>query len=452
MDFAMTDKPQNREAPSLTGSSQEEQGPQPGNNRQHRNKRFTLSFVRKFILFLALGVGLFFAAESGYFWWQNWERFISTDNAYVKSTLTPVSTEISGVVKKLLVKDNQAVREGDLLVVLDKRRHEVALQKAKAAVAVARAKYEASKVSVTHSMGRASGLQQEAHARLETLRRTLRSARSLLVQRKNEARAHIATMKQAREDLNRKLRLHGQKIISDENLTLARASHEVAKANYDASQSALSVEENKVSVIVNQIEEAQAAVALAENEDRSRRMKSHDADSLKAELEEALAAYKEKELLLSYTEVRAPVPGYVEKSVDPGTYVQPGRPLLLIVQLDKAYIRASFKEIKLEGIHVGQPVEIVLDAYPDRTFKGRVASLYSGTGETFSLLPPENATGNWVKVTRRIPVKILLDERPPPNFPLLVGMSAYVTVDTKIRRGPRLLAYPVNKKPHNQKP
>ncbi|MDE0330572.1 MAG: HlyD family secretion protein [Nitrospinae bacterium] len=448
----MTDKPPDGENPSVSGPSPREKGPPPGENRRPRKKRFTLSFVRKFLLFLALGVGLFFAVESGYFWWQNWERFVSTDNAYVQSTLTPVSTEIAGVVNKLLVKDNQAVRKGDLLLVLDKRRHEVALQKAKAAVAVARAKYEASKESVTHSMGRASGLQQEARARHETLKRTLHSARALLVQRKNEARALAATMRQAHEDLNRKLRLHGQKIISDENLALARASDDVAKANYDASQAALNVEENKVSAIVNQIEEAQAAVALAENEDRSLRVKSHDADSLKAELEEAQAAYQEKELLLSYTEVRAPVSGYVEKSVDPGTYVQPGRPLLLIVQLDKAYIRANFKEIKLEGIHVGQPAEIVLDAYPNRTFRGHVASLYSGTGETFSLLPPENATGNWVKVTRRIPVKILLDEKPPQNFPFLVGMSAYVTVDTKIRRGPRLLAYPANNKPQIQKP
>ena len=448
----MTDKPPDGDNPALTGPDEGEKNPPAKKNRRPRKRRFTFSFVRKFLLYLVLGVALFAAAEGGYFWWQHWERYVSTDNAYVKSTLTPVSTEIAGVVRKLMVKDNQAVRKGDLLLVLDKRLFEVALQKSNAAVAVARARYEGSKVSVTHSMGRASGLQQEASARMETLRRTLRSARALLVQRKNEVRAHAATVNQAREDLNRKRRLHEQKIISDESLALARASHDVGKANYDASRAALNVEENKVSAIVNQIEEAQAAVALAKNEDRSRRMKSHDADSLKAELEEALATYREKELLLSYAEIHAPVSGYVEKSVDPGTYVQPGRPLLLIVQLDKAYIRANFKEIKLEGIHVGQPVDIVLDAYPNKSFKGHVESLYSGTGETFSLLPPENATGNWVKVTRRIPVKILLDETPAANFPLLVGMSAYVTVDTKIRRGPRLLAYPMNKKPKNHKP
>ena len=448
----MTDKPPDGDNPALTGPDEGEINPPAKKNRRPRKRRFTFSFVRKFLLYLVLVVGLFAAAEGGYFWWQHWERYVSTDNAYVKSTLTPVSTEIAGVVRKLMVKDNQAVRKGDLLLVLDKRRFEVALQKAKAAVAVARARYEGSKVSVTHSMGRASGLQQEASARMETLRRTLRSARALLVQRKNEVLAHAATVNQAREDLKRKRRLHEQKIISDESLALARASHDVGKANYDASRAAFNVEENKVSAIVNQIEEAQAAVALAKNEDRSRRMKSHDADSLKAELEEALATYREKELLLSYAEIHAPVSGYVEKSVDPGSYVQPGRPLLLIVQLDKAYIRANFKEIKLEGIHVGQPVDIVLDAYPNKSFKGHVESLYSGTGETFSLLPPENATGNWVKVTRRIPVKIFLDETPSANFPLLVGMSAYVTVDTKIRRGPRLLAYPMNKKPKNQKP
>lgn len=300
-------------------------GPAAGEKRARRGRRgrrggFISSFaglIRKFLLFLALGLALLAAVEGAHFWWRSLGRYVSTDNAYVRSPLTPVSAEIPGVVKRMLVRDSQAVREGDLLVVLDKRRLQAALEKAKAAVAVARA----------------------------------------------------------------------------------------------------------------------------------RRAKSRGAASRKAELEAALADYREKELLLSYAEIRAPAAGYVEKSVEPGTYARPGRPLLVIVQLHKSYIRANFKEAKLEGIHAGQPAKVVLDAYPGRSFRGRVESLYSGAGETLAPLPPENATGDRVKATRRIPVKIRLGEAPPANFPLLAGMSAYVTVDTRIRRGPRLPARPGSEKP-----
>ena len=244
-----------------------------------------------------------------------------------------------------------------------------ALQKGKAAVAVARAKYEASKVSVTHSMGRATGLQQEARARLETLRRTLRSARALLIQRKNETRAHAATKKQAREDLNRKLRLHGQKIISDENLALVRASHDVARANYDASQAALNVEENKVSAIVNQMEEAQASVALAENEDRSRRMKSHDADSLKTELEELWPTTREKNFSSHIPRLRAPVSGYVEKSVRPGYFRYSRAPVVAHCSTRERHTRANFKESTRRHPR-GPARRIVLDAYAEPYVQG----------------------------------------------------------------------------------
>lgn len=313
----MRDRPPAEKTPALAGPAAGKKRAKRGRGRRGGFISAFAGLIRKFLLFLALGLALLAAVEGAHFWWRGLGRYVSTDNAYVHAALTPVSAEIPGVVKRLLVRDNQPVREGDLLAVLGKRRLQAALEKAKAAVAVARA----------------------------------------------------------------------------------------------------------------------------------RRAKSRDAASLKAELEVALADYREKELLLSYAEIRAPVAGYVEKSVDPGTYARPGRPLLVIVQLHKSYIRADFKEAELEGIHVGQPAKVVLDAYPSRSFRGRVESLYSGTAETFSLPPPENAAGNWGKGARRIPVKIRLGKAPPANFPLLVGMSAYVTVDTRIRRGPRLLAHPGSEKP-----
>lgn len=400
------------------------------------------SRIRKFATFLILTLLVMVGGQALFVWWDHRQNFEITDNAYIQATTVPVSAQVPGVINQLFVQDNQAVHKGDRLVLLDRRRFEVAVEKAKAAVAVAKARYESSKVSVVYSQGRGRALLDEAQARLNTLRKTLRSARALLMQKRNETKAMAATLARTNDDLKRKQRLHHERVISDESLTLARAYQEVAKANFDASKAALQVEEEKVAALEQQLKEVEASVDLARNEGSSEEIKSLDSESLKAEWAQAQANLKEAQLLLSYTDVRAPVSGYVNKTLDPGTYVEAGRPLLVIVQLHKAYIRANFKEVQLEDIHVGQPATITVDAFPGKTFKGRVDSVYSGTGDAFSLLPPENATGNWVKITRRVPVKILLDEIPLRKYPLLVGMSAEVSVDVRDRSGPRLLAYP----------
>ncbi|MBT4429491.1 MAG: HlyD family secretion protein, partial [Nitrospinaceae bacterium] len=351
------------------------------------------------------------------------------------------------VISEMLVSDNQAVHAGDLLVRLDGRRFEVAVEKARAAVGVARARFESSKGSVVHSQGRGSGLLDEARARLATLRKTLLSARALLLQKGKETQAFAATQSRTRDELKRKKSLHRQRVISDEDLTQVEAYFKVAVANHGAAKAALDVEVEKVAALGQQIKQHQASVGLAVNEGRSERMEELTSDSLKAELDEAAADLKDARLLLSYAEIRAPVSGYISRTLDPGTYVDKGRPLLSIVQLHKAYIRANFKEVQLENIQVGQSVIVKIDAYPNHPFRGRIHSVYSGTGDAFSLLPPENATGNWVKITRRVPVKILLEQAPPPNVSLLVGMSAHVKVDIRDRSGSRMLAYP----PRSQK-
>lgn len=403
--------------------------------------------VRKILGLLVLIALAFGAVKVAAIWRENYWNFETTDNAYVKATVVPVSPQVAAVISEMLVSDNQAVHAGDLLVRLDGRRFEVAVEKARAAVGVARARYEASKVSVVHSQGRVSGLLDEARARLATLRKTLLSARALLLQKRKETQAFAATRARTRDDLERKLSLHRQRVISDEDLTQVEAYFKVAAANHEAVQAGLNVEMEKVAALEQQIKQHQASVGLAVNEGRSERMQELSSESLKAELDEAVANLKDARLLLSYAEIRAPVSGYVSRTLDSGTYVDKGRPLLSIVQLHKAYIRANFKEVQLENIQVGQPVIITIDAYPNHPFRGRIHSVYSGTGDAFSLLPPENATGNWVKITRRIPVKILLDEAPPPRVSLLVGMSAQVKVDIRDRSGSRMLAYP----PQSQK-
>ncbi|MEE9256261.1 MAG: HlyD family secretion protein, partial [bacterium] len=420
-------------------------------SRELRRAPVRSRFLRFFRLLLVAFLALFVGA-AGYVWWLDSLNYETTDNAYVKTTLTFISARVSGVVEETMVGDNHAVEAGDLLLRLDRSTYQVAVEKTEAMVSVARSNYESSKISVTYSRDRKNALLDEAKARLATLRQTLRSARSLLAQRRSEASASQANRAKFRDELARMRKLHREKIISDGDLDRALASFKVAEAGYNASRSAWKVEEEKVAGVKQQMKEAQASVALARNEGLDEDIRSEDSKSLLAKLREAEADLKEKRLLLSYTEIRAPVAGYVSKMIaEIGSFVGQGRPLLAIVSLHAAYIEANFKENQLETIRVGQPVTIVADAYPNHPFRGRVGSINPGTGDAFSLLPAENATGNWVKVVRRVPVRIILDEVPSSQFPLLIGMSAEVKVDIRDRSGSHLLAYPGRAQRNNNK-
>jgi membrane fusion protein (multidrug efflux system) len=154
-------------------------------------------------------------------------------------------------------------------------------------------------------------------------------------------------------------------------------------------------------------------------------------------IQQAEAAVREAELNLSYCTIVSPIEGVVSrKAIEVGQRVQPGQPLMAVVPLHDVYIEANYKETQLTDVRVGQPVEITADIYPGYIYRGTVESLSAGTGAAFSLLPPENATGNWVKVVQRLPVKILLQEPPPTEKPLRVGLSVEVSIDTSNRQGP----------------
>jgi membrane fusion protein (multidrug efflux system) len=159
----------------------------------------------------------------------------------------------------------------------------------------------------------------------------------------------------------------------------------------------------------------------------------------RAVVRQAEAAVHEAQLNLSYCTLVSPIDGMVSrKALEVGQRVQPGQPLMAVVPLDRVYIEANYKETQLNDVRVGQPAEIKADIYPGVVYRGKVDSLSAGTGAAFSLLPPENATGNWVKVVQRLPVKIILDEPPPADRPLRIGLSVEVTIDTRDRSGPLL--------------
>jgi membrane fusion protein (multidrug efflux system) len=203
----------------------------------------------------------------------------------------------------------------------------------------------------------------------------------------------------------------------------ARQAAEAARANLAQVRAAQTATQAGLRQAEKQVVQAQGRVSEAQSAPQQIAVRHADVSSLRAQIEQARAAVEQAELALSYTRIYAPESGYItRKAVEPGNYVQPGQPLLALV-VDRLWVVANFKETQLTHMRAGQPVTLRVDAYPQLRLRGHVESLQSGTGARFSLLPAENATGNYVKVVQRVPVKIVLDEAPPAGYRIGPGMS-----------------------------
>ena len=307
--------------------------------------------------------------------WYNGQVHISTDDAFIEGHIHTISPRITGHVVSVLVDDNQRVEKGDLLVELDPAPYQVKVQKAAAELAMAQN---------TTSGDYAQVAQAEASVHLAQAR-----------------------LDQANIDLQRGKALFGREVIPKEQLDRLETARKVAASQLTESQEALRKAKALLGKANTNGQEARIALRLAE-------------------LDEA-------RLNLSYTQICAPTSGHVtRKSVEQGNNVQPGQPLLSLVQLSDTWIIANYKESQLTHMHPGQEVDFTVDAYPGQDFKGVVDSIMAGTGAVFSLLPPENATGNYVKVVQRVPVKIHIDPTSDPKHVLRVGMSVVPTVHTGI--------------------
>jgi membrane fusion protein (multidrug efflux system) len=377
---------------------------------------------------------------AGIVWWWYASGYESTEDAYVDTTSSFVSPQVTGQVEEVLVKGNRFVAAGDLLVRLDASDYRIAVTHAEAEVARARARLDSAQVEVDYTRDRSDAGVQGAEARLAALRQGREAAAAELTRREAEVEAATADLDLARQDLERIRTLFDKGAISRRELDRAVSDASVQEAQLEVAHAAVKAQEQQLTAADQQLEEARAQVDAARAEHLSTQMKALDAETLDAELKQAEAALEKARLDLEHTEIRAPIDGFVSrKSVEVGNFVQPGQPLMAIVALERAWVEANFKEDQIEHIRVGQPATIVADTYPDRVFHGHVDSVSSGTGDAFSLLPPVNATGNWIKVTRRVPVKIVLDEPPPEEYPLRIGMTTTVTVDVRDRSGARLV-------------
>jgi len=358
----------------------------------------------------------------GFFLWRHFTSYESTDDAQVDVHLYPVSARISGYVIKVNVNDNQYVEKGTVLVEIDPRDYQVAVDKARADVANAEATAQSLNITVpitsvnTSSQLRFSGSDVEsAQAGIIASEKQLTAAHAQVEQAEaNDVRIQ--------DDLKRyKLLVDKQEVseqIYDQALAAAKASTAnvaAARANEVAAQQAVQQARSRHS-------QAEATYRAAQTGPQQVASTRARARSAVADVQQKRAALEQAELNLQYAQIVAPVSGEVNKSVVVGLNVQPGQQMLTVVPLDEVWITANFKETQLKHMRPGQRVEVEVDS-SGRTYKGHVDSIAGATGPLFSVLPPENATGNYVKIVQRIPVKIVLEPGENRDRQLRPGMS-----------------------------
>jgi membrane fusion protein (multidrug efflux system) len=425
-------------------------------------------------VFLIGGIALLVVAAASLGYWLYARQFESTDDAFIDGDIVQISPKVSSYISKIYVRNNQLVHKGDLLVELDPKDFELKLEQAKAQLATAQSQHGLAQATVNLTTKTAKASQTQALSNVTTARNNVQQTalasdakRSMISQAQAVARTAEANLAQTRAQVpqaesnvhlaevehKRRLALFDKGDISKEILDQSTNALQTARAQLDAAQKAVIAAQSRV-------DEAQAGVATA-NENYKQSVAQIDltrsqVDESKGRLQDANAAPEridvsqsqaetaesqigaaqtavdQAERDLSYTKIYAPEDGYVtQKTIEEGQLVQVGAPLMALSLSDDVWIVANFKETQLELMRVDQPVDIKVDAYPNETFRGKVQSFQVGTGSRFSLLPPENASGNFVKVVQRVPVKIVFDEKPDHLHLLAPGMSVEPSVKVR---------------------
>jgi membrane fusion protein, multidrug efflux system len=385
------------------------------------------------LVVLAAMVGLFL-------YYRNRE---STDDAQVDGHITQISSKVYGRVAEVLVNDNQAVKAGQILVKLDPRDYQAALDQAKAQLTLAESDAKSAGIEVPRTQLNVQSGTSSADAQLAGAQADLMRAETSYDQAKTAdlawAQANVEKSKAnaalAQADLERYTPLLQKGEISKQQF-------DAAKANADATASGLKADQEKLAQAGRSIEiakaqldaakakvqQAQAGVVAAKADTRQVIIRQADAQGKIAKVEQARAAVEAAQLSLEYATVVAPVDGVAtHKQVEVGQIVQQGQGLMVVVPLDDVWVTANFKETQLRSMQPGQKAEVKVDTY-GKTFSGHVDSIAGATGAVLSLLPPENATGNYVKVVQRVPVKIVLDPIPQDKAVLRPGMNVVATV------------------------
>jgi membrane fusion protein (multidrug efflux system) len=428
-----TTEPNEIERSEVHGERPEEHhDPEARDRIEDRRGFFQRHPAAKPIVFLVAIVAIVLV---GWFWWESrhWE---DTDDAQVDGYIYPISARVAGHVVKVNYNDGDLVKRGDVLVVIDPTDYQVALEHARADYADAQAQAQAAQYGVpVSSVG--SG------AQIRSASADMAAAQAGVAAAQKQAEAAQADVVQAQADaykLNRDVeryrQLLGKREISQQQFDAATAAAEAANATVQSRQAALLAAQAQVKNAQSRIEQAQAEIRNAQITPKTVAATQARAQSADAQAQRSKAALDQAQLNLSYTTIVAPVDGVVGKrSVQVGSNVAVGQDLMAVVPLNDVWVTANFKETQLTYMRPGQYVKVKVDTYGGRTWDAHVTDLRGATGARFSLLPPENATGNYVKVVQRIPVRIDFDGHGKPDFnrdgKLRPGMS--VEPDVKVR-------------------
>ncbi len=430
-----SDQPSGQDQNQRKGQDQQKPDDQKRRRPNPRRKR-----TIRFVLLALVVVGLIVAIPI-YAYYSVRE---STDDAQVDGHVVPISPRIAGTIITVLVNDNEQVRAGQELARLDPADYQVALQQAQAALSTAEANTTESSVNVpitginTRSLVSTSTSSElesragvaSAQQAVDTARARLNAANSALAQRQ-------ADLVRSQKDLARY-----QDLVSKDEISRQDYDAAVAAAASNAAQ----VESAKADIVAAQhtLEQAGAQLNQARARLQMATIQRHQSEEIRPKQEAVSAArYKQAQaqvqqreadinqanLNLGYTILRAPVDGIIsKKNAEPGMQVSPGQQIMAVVPLDDIWVTANYKETQLKSMRVGQKVEISVDTYGGRKYRGHIDSIAAASGARFSLLPPENATGNYVKVVQRIPVKIILEPGENRDHSLRPGMSVEPTV------------------------
>lgn len=401
-------------------------------------------FKRKPILIasgivIASLIGIF-----GYRWWYYASTHEQTDDAYVVGHVDPISSRVAGTVTQVLVNDDQEVNKGELLVKLDPHDYQAKVQQALANLQTVERQAQAAQSTIAQSNQSASATSIQAQGNVNAAIAGIHSAQAALQDAQAEvpvAQAQLskaeADLQKAQVDYNRYQSLYQQGAIPKQQFDSAKAAYEDALAGQDVAQQGVNQAQAKLAEAQQAVNQAQAQLEVSQaglqQAQASKTQTQVDRNQYQAALgtiAQAQASLKQAQLQLSYTHITAPVSGHIgNKTVEVGQEVQPGQPLLAVFP-DQLWIVANFKETQVERMHIGEPVEIHLDAFPDHTFTGHIDSLSPASGSEFALLPPDNATGNFTKVVQRIPVKIDFNAQSIQGYESQItpGMSAEVSV------------------------
>jgi membrane fusion protein (multidrug efflux system) len=393
--------------------------------------------------------------------------FVRTDNARTAGDVAPVNGRVPGMVVKVAVRENDFVKAGTVLVELDPTDYRLALRHAKAESDAARAQVGAMRAALAlqgeqfrAAMATARASLQSAQPHLSQAEAELRMSGQTMPAQFAQARAQVTTaqanVRAAKADMDTAARtverdrmLLAQGAISAQQVDTDTTTYEAAKARYQASQNALhqardalvaaqasqeqvTIARQNIDVKRGEISQARAQLQQAAAGGTLVEQRARELAVAEARAADAAAAVEVAEVNLDRTKIRAPEDGWVtNRSVEVGQLVQPNQPLLSLTLAHHFWVVANIKETHLGGIRVGQPVRITIDALRRRTFQGRVESIGSATGSTTALLPPDNATGNFIKVVQLVPVRIALDPDAGEVPPLRLGLSCEVAIDTR---------------------